>query len=127
MTLAAIGMLTFAQPVVAQDENVCDEESGAAFGLCTSYCEAMDCDGGAPEASANACASVATRFLQATGRDLPCEVSGSGICKNDSCQYGIDLDSPLEDPSCTYYCTDDYPTGNLICSSLNNQWTCADR
>jgi len=126
MTLAAIGMLTFAQPVVAQDENVCDEESGAAFGLCTSYCEAMDCDGGAPEASANACASVATRFLQATGRDLPCEVSGSGICRGDPCQFGIDLGSPLEDPSCSD-CIYAYPTGYLICHEDSGAWNCADK
>jgi hypothetical protein len=63
-------------------ETICDMESGAAFGLCNAYCEAMDCELAndndpltEPKASANACSKVRGKFMQFTGRDLPCEVT----------------------------------------------------
>src|SRR5690349_13397535 len=56
------------------EETVCDNETGAAFGLCNAYCEAMDCDSDDPQASDNACSKVQSKFQQITGRDLPCEV-----------------------------------------------------
>src|SRR6188472_1486691 len=31
-------------------ETVCDAETGAAYGLCTAYCEAMDCESADPRA-----------------------------------------------------------------------------
>ncbi len=55
-------------------ETVCDMETGAAFGLCNAYCEAMDCETNDPHASATACSKVRTKFQQVTGRDLPCEL-----------------------------------------------------
>jgi len=56
------------------EETVCDNETGAAYGLCNAYCEAMDCDSESPHASETACSKVQAKFLQITGRDLPCEV-----------------------------------------------------
>lgn len=63
-------------------ETVCDAETGSAFGWCNAYCEAMDCELAndsdpltEPKASAIACGKVRTKFEQATGRGLPCEVS----------------------------------------------------
>lgn len=63
-------------------ETVCDMETGAAYGHCNAYCEAMDCelanDGDpltAPSASATACSKVRSKFQQNTGRDVPCEVT----------------------------------------------------
>ena len=63
-------------------ETICDNESGAAFGLCNAYCEAMDCelanDGDPqtePAASQNACDKVRGKYQHYTGKDLPCEVS----------------------------------------------------
>ena len=63
-------------------ETVCDMETGAAFGLCNAYCEAMDCElandsdpGTEPHASATACSKVRNNFQRITGRDLPCEVT----------------------------------------------------
>lgn len=44
----------------------------AAFGLCTAYCEALDCDGATPRASQTACAELQTNFERATGMALPC-------------------------------------------------------
>lgn len=89
VSLAALAAL-FAAPAAAQTpdglppalETVCDLESGAAFGWCNAYCEAMDCDlandsdpATEPKASATACSKVRTKFQQQTGRDMPCEVS----------------------------------------------------
>jgi hypothetical protein len=54
-------------------ETVCDNETGAAFGLCNAYCEAMDCDSPNPHASEQGCASVRNNFERKTGRPMPCE------------------------------------------------------
>ncbi|HET9766068.1 MAG TPA: hypothetical protein VFS60_04440 [Thermoanaerobaculia bacterium] len=56
-------------------ETVCDNETGAAFGLCNAYCEAMDCDSPNHHASDQACASVRKNFEKKTGRPIPCEVT----------------------------------------------------
>ncbi len=56
-------------------ETVCDNETGAAFGLCNAYCEAMDCDSPNHNASDQACASVRHNFERKTGRPMPCEVT----------------------------------------------------
>ncbi len=55
-------------------ETVCDGETGAAFGLCNAYCEAMDCDSPDHRASDNACEQVRRNFERKTGRPLPCDV-----------------------------------------------------
>ena len=55
----------------AQDVG-CAGETGATFGLCKAYCEAMDCDSANPRASAGECDNVSGRFFEMTGRDLPC-------------------------------------------------------
>lgn len=57
------------------EETVCDNETGAAFGLCNAYCEAMDCDSPNHRASDTACAQVKKNFEKKTGRPLPCEAS----------------------------------------------------
>ena len=54
-------------------EAVCDGESGAAYGLCNAYCEAMDCESANAQASATACSKVRDKFTNITGRALPCE------------------------------------------------------
>jgi hypothetical protein len=54
-------------------ETVCNGLVGAAHGLCTAYCEAMDCDSGAPQASAKACSKVRDNFTKITGQGLPCD------------------------------------------------------
>src|SRR6185295_11135442 len=61
-------------------ESVCDAETGAAYGLCNAYCEAMDCElandgdpGTEPHASATACSKVRSKFQNVTGRDVTCE------------------------------------------------------
>lgn len=56
------------------EETICDGETGAAFGLCNAFCEAMDCESANPQASATACTKVHDKFVNITGRTfLPCE------------------------------------------------------
>lgn len=56
-------------------ETVCDRESGAAYGLCTAYCEAMDCDDPNKRASDAGCAAVRRNFEKKTGRPIPCAMT----------------------------------------------------
>ena len=56
------------------EETVCDAQTGAAYGLCTAYCEAMDCDSTAPQASPTACTRVKNNYQRITGQPLPCNV-----------------------------------------------------
>jgi hypothetical protein len=57
--------------------------TGAAFGLCTAYCDALDCDGDALLASDNACDHLQRNFERlAGGVPLPCEIKdgdGDGV------------------------------------------------
>jgi hypothetical protein len=59
------------------EEDVCTNAglTGAAWGLCNAYCEAMDCDSPAPNASPVACAAVLSRFQKKTDPAFlpPCE------------------------------------------------------
>lgn len=53
------------------EEDVCDEYSGASYGLCVAYCEAMDCDED-PNADETACERVSERFQVKSGEsDAP--------------------------------------------------------
>lgn len=81
-TLVIITLGFLASNAVAQ-EDVCDDVSGAAYGLCTAYCEAMDCDAsdGGPNASDNACQRVSDNFNRITGEGLPCETCGEWFCQ----------------------------------------------
>lgn len=81
------------------EETVCDGLTGAQFGLCNAYCEAMDCDSDSPNASAEACEKVLDNFrVKSGGADPPC-VEPSNCCEAHNFP-GCD------DPTCE----------NLICS-----------
>lgn len=54
-------------------EDICDETTGKANGLCVAYCEAMDCDSENPNANATACIRVGENFTRLTGELPPCE------------------------------------------------------
>jgi len=50
------------------------ELEGAARALCHAYCEALDCDASAPDASPSACEQVSRQFARRSGgAALPCE------------------------------------------------------
>jgi hypothetical protein len=56
------------------EEHVCDGKSGALWGLCVSYCEAMDCDSGSPHAADEACDQVFANYLRKSEWEVPpCE------------------------------------------------------
>lgn len=57
------------------EEDVCRDSglTGKGFGLCTAYCEAMDCDSESPNANETACGEVQSKFLETTGlAEMPC-------------------------------------------------------
>jgi hypothetical protein len=56
-------------------ETVCDNETGAAYGLCVSYCEAKDCGDPNQHASDRGCEAVMRNFQRKTGRTLPCAMN----------------------------------------------------
>ena len=74
-------------------EDDCNGLSGAAFGLCTAYCEAQDCDA-FPQAS---CARLRENFQKVTGTVVfPCDAfCGDGVLN----QPGEECDPPAS-PSC---------------------------
>jgi hypothetical protein len=53
------------------EETVCDEFSGAMYGLCVAYCEAMDCHLGDQFASDRACERVLTNYMTHSDGDMP--------------------------------------------------------
>lgn len=84
-------------------ETVCDGQSGAAFGLCNAYCEAMDCDSGEPQASEKACNRVFDKFEQVTGEVPPCDTfCGNGIVEDpEQCDEGSENGGPFCNIDCT--------------------------
>ncbi|MES1242961.1 MAG: hypothetical protein ABUT39_15200 [Acidobacteriota bacterium] len=83
LSITALVLFVLVAPAVAKtpdgqtpsQETICDSYSGAAYGLCTAYCEAMDCESPEPHASATACSRVGDHFMRLTGADLPCNAS----------------------------------------------------
>lgn len=78
--LAVAGLLLICGSLCAQtpdgltpaNEDVCNVYSGKAFGLCSAYCEALDCD--SPEGQnygETACTTLLARFESLTDQGLP--------------------------------------------------------
>ena len=68
-----------ADGVTPAEESICDKAvyTGALWGLCNAYCEAMDCDSKAVNAADVACAKVLDNFISKSGgKEPPCEVFG---------------------------------------------------
>ena len=74
LLLAAPALAKTPDGLTPSVENLCDQFEGSAYGLCTSYCEAMDCDHDAVRAADQACTSVASQFKSKTGHDLFCTI-----------------------------------------------------
>ena len=121
--LIVLSFILLYNPVFAQtpdgetpaQEVVCAGEAGAAFGLCNAYCEAMDCDSAIPQATENACNRVGDKFINITGRDLPCEADVG--C--DAVRAG-----PLCFANCRVQgqagiCESNYNTGRCECKTLD--------
>ena len=59
-------------PTVHAFEDVCDQYTGAAYGLCVAFCEAKDCDAAWHES----CQKLKDNLFKKTGdASFPCEVS----------------------------------------------------
>ena len=84
--IMALSPVLVANVSAQTEDSSCAGESGAAFGLCNAYCDAMECDSADPHASDTACEKVAEKFTQLTGRDLPC-VEDTPFCEiDDDCR-----------------------------------------
>lgn len=57
------------------EEDVCDSLTGAAYGLCVSYCEAMDCGDANQHSDDEACLGVKANYqrIEGTNKAFPCE------------------------------------------------------
>lgn len=84
------------------EEDVCDALEGAAYGLCSAYCEAMDCDSEEAQASDEACERVLDNYQTKTDVPMPClgclndtdceqgEVCSGGVCCELKCRVVAD-------------------------------------
>jgi hypothetical protein len=71
--LMMVALFFLVGQAIAEDD-ICDGYEGAAHGLCTAYCEAMDCDNEEHHANKKACDVVYLRYVKKTGNPPPCEV-----------------------------------------------------
>lgn len=108
--MAFAALLMMAPPASAQTEGQCDGEIGAEFGLCKSYCEAMDCDGDNPQATQKACTKVLDNWTKVTNRAIPCGGPGAG-------------DPLLEGTTFDSICPWSDTTVATVCSSLGDDVT----
>lgn len=66
----------------------CEDEFGAAYGLCNAYCEAMNCDSDNPRASSTACGKVLTKYNEISGSVPPCVAAAPAACP---CNFRVDF------------------------------------
>lgn len=75
--------------VTPAEETICDSFSGALFGLCNAYCEAMDCTDPNQAASDRGCQRVLDNFIRKSGGNSPPCVA---FCP---CYSSADIDETL--------------------------------
>ncbi len=103
-------------------EHVCDDYSGAAFGLCNAYCEAMDCDDD-PNADQEACDKLEDKFTARTGRDIPCAASVCDDYKGVELSTGEFTCESRSTGNESAYCL--LPEGQiLVCRTFEGKTTC---
>ncbi len=94
--VAAVGLIAAGAATKTPDaktpaeETECDSLRGASFGLCTAYCEAMDCDSDAPKAKPAACLRVLKKFRKVSeDASPPCfDGDGDGVLDGeDNCPF----------------------------------------
>jgi hypothetical protein len=83
------------------DENVCDGLTGAAYGLCNAYCNAMDCANPNHHASQTACDRVEANFYKISDAStLPdCDPCGYLVPRDDPEPYECPCDFSASYPS----------------------------
>ena len=93
LVFAGTAMAGTADDFTPAEETVCDDAglSGAPWGLCNAYCEAMDCDSDSPNATDEACSKTAEQFAEKTSGDLmPCEQTTSHDTDGDTILDDVD-------------------------------------
>jgi len=101
------------------EEDVCDGQVGAAFGLCNAYCEAMDCDSDSPNANELACLEVKDHFMTLTGNpSLPCENTCPCFTADDLAQLGDPGQQCGDVPGFPDLAGVVYTNGNRACSGF---------
>ena len=110
--LLSFGVTAYSQTpddMTPAEESICDGLSGAAFGLCNAYCEALDCDSiEGYEQHPNACDKVLVNFMKKTdGMEPPCEGS---LCEPDDIKCGA------KEKIC--------PDGTAICTKFSCSFDC---
>ena len=81
VAFSATGSAKTPDGLTPAEEQTCSDAgyTGALWGLCNAYCEAMDCDSPAPHASEQGCARVLDNFrAESEGRIMPCLYYGGG-------------------------------------------------
>lgn len=80
-------------------ETVCDELSGAAFGLCNAYCEAMDCENAEVNANIEACNTIKDKLLAKHEVDVSggCAFNGDAVCPCDVATFKAGLEQQFGD------------------------------
>jgi hypothetical protein len=101
-------------------ETGCDSQSGAAFGLCNAYCEAMDCDSDLPQASDQACVGVLDTFHKITGAEIP--PCGGLPQQGESCDVNDPTYQFNQGNGLIYGCTSDDTV--MWCASGTATWAC---
>jgi len=84
------------------EESVCEGETGALYGLCVSYCEAMDCGHPDQHADDRACNRVLDNYRDKSGgEDPPCgeepHPTDTGGADDTGC---VDCEPPACPPPC---------------------------
>jgi hypothetical protein len=104
------------------EEDVCDDYSGASYGFCVAYCEAMDCDED-PNADETACERVSERFQVKSGEsDAPtCGAEEPEICltEDDPSHYCYYVTGAWPDEVFTSY--PEY-TDSCACLAAGQYW-----
>lgn len=109
---AAVAAASTPDDLPPSAEDVCDAEEGRAKGLCTAYCEAMDCDDD-PNANVNACNKTKAKWQEATGRtEMPCEVSSCPCA-----EYPL-WDAVLSEDTFPFACYEDEQTAAALWVNL---------
>lgn len=103
-------------------EHVCDDYTGAAFGLCNAYCEAMDCDDD-PNADQEACDKLEDKFTARTGKDIPCSYSVCDDFKAEELSTGEYICESRETSTAIAHCLDQ--KGQiLVCRTFDGKTSC---
>ncbi len=97
------------------EESVCDGLSGAAFGLCNAYCEALDCDLDAGyDQHPKACDKVLANFMKKTdGEEPPCLGS---VCTPEDIECGGKPMDCLDGAGnvCGQFCSKTFNNGRCV-------------